>query len=119
MKMDISEALHHTETAQIIQFSASRPKVRKSWVARENPTSNPQCEGDVSATCKNHRLRRERHTEWRRADAVREYWRATLKMDGAIERVQSHGLVEGNSHPVSSLKWRPATAWTRWIAGLS
>jgi hypothetical protein len=79
---------NHTETAQIVQFSAVRPKVGKKIASRSDVVSNPQCEGGMTATCKNHRLRRERHTEWRRADAIREYWQVSLKMGGVISRVQ-------------------------------
>ncbi len=43
---------NHTETAQIIQLFAPRPKPGKRLVPIANHSSNPQCEGDVSDTVK-------------------------------------------------------------------
>jgi hypothetical protein len=100
--------LHHTGTAQIIQLFASRPKLGKKIGSRSEPVSDPQCEGDVSDTGKNYRLRRERHVEWRRADAIREYWQVSLKMGGAISRVQNFDMPEGDLHP----EFKPADHWT-------
>jgi len=43
---------NHTETAQIIQLSASRPKFGKRIASRSRPVAaNPQCEENVSTTC--------------------------------------------------------------------
>jgi hypothetical protein len=104
------------ETAQIIQF-ALRPKRGKTAVPREQRTANSQCEENLSITGKNFRLRQERHVNWRKADALREYWRAALKMNGAISRVQNHDMPEGELHP----QYEPEQHWTlvgKWRAAL-
>jgi hypothetical protein len=93
-----------SETAQIIQLSAFRPRLGKNGAC----TAKESHVATLSETGKNHRLRRERHTEWRRVDALREYWRTTLKMDDAIDIVQNHNLPEGYSHPVRD----PKDRWT-------
>src|SRR6266851_6065563 len=110
MTSEHQPTLHHTETAQIIQYSASRPKFGKSISTRSGApydapesrargaVSNPQCVENVSATCKNQRLRQQRHVNWRKADSIREYWRASMKMGDAISRVQNHSLPEGDLH---------------------
>jgi hypothetical protein len=87
-----------SETAQIIQF-ALRPKFGKKTGSRSEPVSNPRGEENLSITGKNFRLRQERHVNWRKADAIREYWRASLKMERAISRIQRHNLPEGHMHP--------------------
>jgi hypothetical protein len=98
-----------SEPAQIIQFSAFRPKFGKRIASRSRPVAaNPQCEENVSTTCKNQRLRRQRHVNWRKADALREYWRASFEMSGAISRVQSHNMPEGDLHPQRN----PQDHWT-------
>jgi hypothetical protein len=51
----------------------------------------------LSETCRNGLLRAERDEVWRRADAIRDYWNACLKMEAAIARVQD--LPERNNHP--------------------
>jgi hypothetical protein len=56
-----------------------------------------QSSGKLTGTRQNFLLRQERHQAWREADAIRTYWRARLKMEGALYRVQ--GLPEGNNHP--------------------
>jgi hypothetical protein len=101
--------LHHTETAQIIQFSAARPKLGKKTGSSSEPVSAAQCDGDISKTCKNHRLRQQRRDNWREADAVMDYWHVSMKMDGAISRVQHHGTPEGELHPIRI----PTDYWTR------
>jgi hypothetical protein len=53
---------------------------------------------DETETCKNFRLRQQRQDDWRRADALREYWKAAREMDSAIHRVQQHELPEGDLH---------------------
>ena len=89
-----------SEPAQIIQFSAFRPKFGKRIASRSRPVAaNPQCEENVSTTCKNHRLRQQRHVNWRKADALRVYWRATLEMSRAISSVRRHNMPEGDLHP--------------------
>jgi hypothetical protein len=63
---------------------------------------------DETETCKNFRLRQERRDDWRRADALRECWHASWKMNGAISRVQSHDMPEGAHHP----QYEPGQHWT-------
>ena len=76
-------ALHYT--AQIIQFAAVRPKLGKRTFQRSEPVVRaPLNEEGLTDTCQNQRIRQARYEDWRKADAVREYWRAKLKMDGAI-----------------------------------
>jgi hypothetical protein len=99
---------HHRETAQIIQFAAIRPKVGvKSRNATLPKLAKPQCEEGGSETARNHRLRQQRHVASRQADAIREYWRTSMKMDSAIFRVQNHGLSEGELHP----EFNPQDHW--------
>jgi hypothetical protein len=62
----------------------------------------------VTATGKNQRIRQQRHVNWRKADAIREYWCASLKMNGAISCVQSHNMPEGDLHP----EVKPDDRWT-------
>jgi hypothetical protein len=95
----VMNTLHHTETAQIIQFSAFRPKLGKKTASSSEPISNLPRNEPATATGKNQRIRQQLHVNWRRADSIREYWRAWLKMSGAISRVQSHNLPEGDLHP--------------------
>jgi len=99
---------NHTETAQIIQLSAFRPKFGKKNGCSSKPFSNPQCEETISTTCKNQRLRQQRHVNWRKADAIREYWHASLRMGTAISRVQKHNMPEGDLHP----QYNPQEHWT-------
>ena len=91
---------NHTETAQVIQLSAFRTSGGKRIASRSRPVAaNPQCEENVSTTCKNQRIRQQLHVNWSKADALREYWRASLEMSRAISRVQSHNMPEGDLHP--------------------
>ena len=52
----------------------------------------------ATETGRNFRLRQQRQTDWRRADALREYWKAAREMDSAIHRVQRFELPEGDLH---------------------
>ena len=94
----------HTETAQIFQFADARQKFGKK-PASQPATDRPRTAAgyflkeDVSETCKNARLRSLRHDNWRKANTLREYWSASVKMMDAIERVQHHNILEGNLHP--------------------
>ena len=94
----------HTETAQIFQFADARQKFGKK-PASQPATDRPRTAAgyflkeDVSETCKNARLRSLRHDNWRKANTLREYWSASVKMMDAIERVQHHNMLEGNLHP--------------------
>jgi len=109
----------HTETAEIIQLFAARPKLGKKIGTRSAPIPAPQCEEGVSDTCKNQRLRGDRRDVWREADAVMDYWYVSMKMDGVISRVQRHGTPEGELHPTRNPKdyWQLVVkyrqAWAR------
>jgi hypothetical protein len=90
----------HTETAQIIQFSTFQTSGGKRIASRSRPVAaNPQCEENVSTTCKNQRIRQQLHVNWRKAYALRNYWRASFEMSGAISSVQRHNMPEGDLHP--------------------
>jgi hypothetical protein len=109
------------ETAQIIDFKSwtKTPSASASAKTSRVPASLPrreilrqershQLDGNLSETYKNKRLRDRRLTSWRRADALVNYWRARLGMEGAISRAQSHGLPEGDAHP----PYNPDDRWT-------
>ncbi len=110
---------NHTETAEIIQLFAARPKLGKKIDTRSAPIPAPQCEEGVSDTAKNQRLRDDRRDVWREANTVMTYWRASMKMHSAIMCVQRHQLPEGDLHAPSEhgefhrlcAKWRQA--WAR------
>jgi hypothetical protein len=94
-----------TESAEIIELAAFRPKAGASPMAqrlRERRARRAQQVADAPAdeteTCKNFRLRQQRQDDWRRTDALREYWKAAREMDSAIHRVQQHELPEGGLH---------------------
>jgi hypothetical protein len=99
-----------TGTAEVIQLDAFRGK---SAVQRKRRTSivraeRRQREQGETETGRNFRLRQERHSDWCRADAVREYWKAARAMDSAIHRVQQSELPEGDLHkPLAPGSWRP------------
>jgi hypothetical protein len=101
----------HTETAQIIQFADGRSKFgRKPDSQPERPRTAAGYfvkEDGLTETCKNQRLRKGRHDNWRRANTIREYWSASLKMMDAIKRVQHGNMPEGNLHP----EYKPADRW--------
>lgn len=99
-------------TAQIIQLFAPRPKPGKTFpvrviVSAERPAAVYPSHEPATITAENSRLRRARHDVWREADAIREYWRTSMKMDSAIFRVQNHGLPEGELHP----EFNPQDHW--------
>ena len=102
-----------TGTAEVIQLDAFRGK---SAVQRKRRTSivqaeRPQREEGETETGRNFRLRQKRHSDWCRADALREYWKAARKMDSAIHRVQQSELPEGDLHkPLAPGSWKPLLA---------
>jgi hypothetical protein len=67
--------------------------------SQQREVTNPQREEGVSDTCQNQRLRSNRRDVWRKADALREYWRESMRMMDAVALVQSHDLPEGDLHP--------------------
>src|SRR5258707_8995505 len=101
-------------TCEIIQFSTAArvsPKHRKS-IARaavpsgmsrveleQEPERPARDEGELTVTCQNKHLRDARREVWREAVVIRQYWKARLEMESAIENAQRHGLPEGNNHP--------------------
>jgi hypothetical protein len=89
-------------SAEVIQLAAFRPKASASPMAQRLRERRAQQVADAPAdeteTCKNFRLRQQRQDDWRRADALREYWKAAREMDSAIHRVQQHELPEGDLH---------------------
>jgi hypothetical protein len=103
-------------SSEIIQLSAFRPKfgVKSRNATLPTASDRPRTAAgyfrndDVSETCKNQRLRGCRRDVWREADAVMDYWHVSMKMDGAISRVQHHGAPEGELHPTRI----PTDYWT-------
>ncbi len=74
-----------------------------------NPVSKrPARDGGESITLRNKHLRDARKDAWRKADSIRSYWRARLKLDAAISCAQNHGAAEGDAHPPHNLDDR----WT-------
>jgi hypothetical protein len=68
--------------------------------ANRSPKTPPrrkrnQPSGKLTDTHQNLLLRQDRQEAWRKADAIRVYWKACLKMDDAHQRIQ--GLPEGNN----------------------
>jgi hypothetical protein len=53
----------------------------------------------ISETLKNRNLRDARKSSWRSAEVKRQYWRARLDMESAIDNAQSRELPEGDNHP--------------------
>ena len=87
-----------------VRTSASQPvgsMLRQRRIARLS-----RDKAGLSETCRNGLLRAERDEVWRRADAVRDYWKARLEMEAAIARVKH--LPEGNNHPPHN----PDDRWT-------
>jgi hypothetical protein len=115
--------MSNIETAEIIQFAAIRPKLVKGERPKISGLHAPivrDGEG-LTETSKNSRLRSDRLDIWREAEAVMDYWHVAMKMHNVIQRVQVHGLPEGNLHdkvdhaeyhPLVT-KWREA--WARLI----
>jgi hypothetical protein len=131
----------HTETAQIIQLFAPRPKLGKKLYLRvtvsasrpKPPTNLPEDkiteagsllasqrrEVKSSDTAENFRLRQSRYYGWREAAAIMNYWGAAMKMKSAISCVQNYGAPEGDTHEFVTdethgtmiAKWRQA--WAR------
>ena len=117
-------------SAEIIQFSTAArvsPKRGKAIVMAagisrmsrvEQEELPPRDEGELTVTCQNKRLRDTRHEAWREADAIREYWKARLEMESAIELAQRHGLPEGNNHSPHdpNERWTLLANWRQGIA---
>jgi hypothetical protein len=101
------------ERCQIIQFSAAArisPKRRKpiamaagtgrmSRVELDQEPEIPARDEAETITLRNRNLRDARKDAWRKAEVIREYWRARMGMESAIKGVQNHDLPEGNNHP--------------------
>ena len=119
--------MSNIETAEIIQFAAIRPKLAKGERPKpksgfaETLSSLPRDEQGLTETARNSRLRSDRLDAWREVEAVMDYWHVAMKMHNVIQRVQVHGLPEGELHdkvdhaeyhPLVT-KWREA--WARLI----
>jgi hypothetical protein len=122
---------NHTETAQIIQLFAPRPKRGKRMVPIANHSSNPReierrisnqlslasqhREIKSSDTAENFRLRQERYDAWRQADAVMDYWHAMMKVKAAISCMQNFGrskTISMNSLPPKRTgRWSKNIGW--------
>ncbi len=110
------------ERCQIIQFSTAArvPPKRGKAIARaagisrmsrveiEQEPERPARDEGETITLRNKHLRDARKGAWRKADSIRNYWRARLKLDAAISCCQNHGAAEGDSHPPHNLDDR----WT-------
>jgi hypothetical protein len=95
-----------TQTAQIIQFAAARPKLAKGERPKVAGLYAPIIRDNegLTETAKNARLRSDRMDAWREADAVMDYWHVCMKMDAAISYVQRFDVPEGKLHPVREPK---------------
>jgi hypothetical protein len=100
-------------SAQIIQFAKLAAAARAKEAAAEEPgapgaltrlrakqtaklearLATPKEKISITAWNKNQRDRLK--DAWRKAEAVREYWRAKIDMESAVSSVQSFGLPEG------------------------
>jgi hypothetical protein len=80
----------------VISLSATTAGIsRMSRVELEQEPEQPaRDEAELTVTCQNRRLRDARREVWREADTIRQYWKARLEMESAIE----DGLPEGNNH---------------------
>jgi hypothetical protein len=110
-------------TCEIIQLSAARPKLAKGARPKISGLYSPivrDGEG-LTETARNSRLRSDRNDVWREAEAVVEYWHIAMKMHNVIQRVQVHGLPEGELHDkVDHVEYHPLVtkwreAWSRLI----
>jgi hypothetical protein len=83
-------------TCNIIDFKSAttRNHVSSARTERAEPSTET-----LSPTLKNSRLRKKRKAAWRAADAVKDYWRARLNLNNAVERVQRSNAPEGRDHP--------------------
>jgi hypothetical protein len=105
-------------SCEIIQLSASRPKLGKKIGSRSEPISNPQREEGISDTAKNGKLREKRKEAWREAEAATRYWRVRITFHDAISQAKRMEIPEGRNHPAIDSddrmpmvrKWREALA---------
>src|SRR5579871_4310326 len=83
-------------TCNIIDFKSAttRNHVSSARTERVEPSIET-----LSPTHQKSRLRKNRKAAWRAADAVKDYWRARLRLHHAIARVQQHDVAEGHDHP--------------------
>jgi hypothetical protein len=68
----------------------------------------------LSTTGENGRLRKERHDDWRMAEAATRYWRVRLDFEWAVSWAQRMETPEGRFHPLSiqttACRWSKSTA---------
>jgi hypothetical protein len=103
-----------SETAEIIQFAAIRPKLAKGGRPKISGLHAPIIRDNegLTETAKNARLRSDRLDVWRKADSVMCYWLASMKMDTAVSLVQNCNAPEGNLHPVRDPgRWSINIVW--------
>jgi hypothetical protein len=120
-------------SCEIIQFSTAAriPSKRRKPIVlsagtshmsrvelEQEPERPARDEGELTVTCQNRRLRDARKDAWREAGAIREYWKARLEMESAIEVAQRHDLPEGNNHPPHNPdeRWTLLANWRQAIA---
>ncbi|MBZ0148283.1 MAG: hypothetical protein K8F62_12185 [Pseudorhodoplanes sp.] len=72
-------------TAEIITFEALRQKTYRAPPRAPEPDNRSQI-------AKNEDLRRDRKEAWRKADALTNFWRASLDFFDAVSRAHDHGL---------------------------
>jgi hypothetical protein len=117
-------------SCEIIQFAAiaGLSKKDRKQIARAAILSRPsrveieqvqpgRDEGET-ITLRNKHLRDARKDAWRKAGAIREYWKARLEMESAISCAQRHGVPEGNDHPPydPDERWALLANWRQAIA---
>jgi hypothetical protein len=95
---------NHTETAEIIQLFAPRPKPGKTFpvrviVSADRPADLYPRHEPATITAENFRLRKERYDAWRQADAVMDYWLAAMRMHTAAYCLQEFGAPEVDRYP--------------------
>lgn len=95
-------------SAEIIQFAASRVRAAEHVSPfKPSPDSDiserrspPRNEVEVSETCRNLYLRKDRNKAWWQAEAVTTFRRARMDFESALQVAQRNGLPEGNYHGV-------------------
>ena len=103
-------------SCEIIQFSAAarispkrRRSVRTADINRmsrgeleQEPERPARDEGEISTSCRNHRLRLSRRDAWWAARHETDYWRARLDWNSALGCAQSWGVADADSFPAAA-----------------
>jgi hypothetical protein len=74
--------------------------------------------GSLSTTGKNGRLRKERHDDWRMAEAATRYWRLRIDFQSAVSWAQRMEIPEGRFHPSDPDEHDRMSMVGRWRAAL-